>query len=99
MLHIETVQPDTLGLLKRIQSLPVLSGARLVGGTALALQLGHRESIVSEKVSDGLKLFVMRSLVYFNDAEDEPMPVMLKPLNWETAKERIRVAVRRKASE
>jgi|BioPla2DNA2_1021312.scaffolds.fasta_scaffold45696_2 hypothetical protein len=51
MLHIETVQPDTLGLLKRIQSLPVLSGTRLVGGTALVLQLGHRESIVSKKVS------------------------------------------------
>ena len=40
----------------------------------------------------------MRSLVYFNDAEDEPMPVMLKPLNWETAKERIRVAVRETAT-
>jgi len=203
MLHIETVHPDTLGLLKRIQSLPVLSGTRLVGGTALALQLGHRESIdldffgnwgecdlqpdlescgtvvrtgganrlqfyevdhvkvdfvtyqypwleealcedgirlaqikdiaamklaavtnrgrkkdfvdvaflldllsmdemldlYQKKYPDGLKLFVMRSLVYFDDAEDEPMPVMLKPLNWETAKERIRVAVRRKASE
>ena len=41
----------------------------------------------------------MRSLVYFDDAEDDPMPVMLNPLDWETAKERIRVAVRRKASE
>lgn len=202
MLHIETVHPDTLGLLKRIQSLPVLSGTRLVGGTALALQLGHRESIdldffgnwgecdlqsdlescgavvrtggtnrlqfyevdhvkvdfvthqypwleealcedgirlaqikdiaamklaavtnrgrkkdfvdvaflldllsmdemlglYQRKYPDGLKLFVMRSLVYFNDAEDEPMPVMLKPLDWETAKERIRVAVRETAT-
>ena len=54
---------------------------------------------LSALLPECLKLFVMRSLVYFNDAEDEPMPVMLKPLNWETAKERIRVAVRRKASE
>lgn len=45
MLHLETVQPDTLGLLKRIQALPILSETRLVGGTALALQLGHRRSV------------------------------------------------------
>jgi hypothetical protein len=34
-----------LELLKRLQQLPVLSNTRLVGGTALALQLGHRKSI------------------------------------------------------
>ena len=45
MLHLETIQPDTLGLLRRIQALPVLSETRLAGGTALALQLGHRRSI------------------------------------------------------
>jgi hypothetical protein len=31
--------------LKRLQQLPVLKGFRLVGGTALALQLGHRKSV------------------------------------------------------
>lgn len=45
MLHVETVSPDTLALLKRIQDLPILAETRLVGGTALALQLGHRRSI------------------------------------------------------
>lgn len=45
MLHFETIQPDTLDLLKRIQSLDTFAGIRLVGGTALALQLGHRKSI------------------------------------------------------
>lgn len=45
MLHLETIHPDTLTLLKRIQSLEEFSGTRLVGGTALALQLGHRKSI------------------------------------------------------
>jgi predicted nucleotidyltransferase component of viral defense system len=63
------------------------------------LSMDEMLDLYQKKYPDGLKLFVMRSLVYFNDAEDEPMPVMLKPLNWETAKERIRVAVRRKASE
>lgn len=45
MLHISTVEPSTLELLKRLQQLPVLRDTRLVGGTALALQLGHRKSI------------------------------------------------------
>ena len=45
MLHLETIEPLTLALLKRLQALPVLAETRLVGGTALALQLGHRTSI------------------------------------------------------
>lgn len=45
MLHLETIEPATLELLKRLQSLPILENSRLVGGTALALQLGHRKSI------------------------------------------------------
>ena len=45
MLHTETVEPSTLDLLKRLQRLPALSNTRLVGGTALALHLGHRKSV------------------------------------------------------
>jgi len=45
MLHLETIAPNTLTLLKRIQSLSEFSNTRLVGGTSLALQLGHRISI------------------------------------------------------
>ncbi len=45
MLHAETVEPSTLDLLKRLQRLPELSNTRLVGGTALALHLGHRKSV------------------------------------------------------
>ncbi len=45
MLHLETVEFSTLELLKKLQNLPVLHSTRLVGGTALALQLGHRKSI------------------------------------------------------
>lgn len=45
MLSIQTIQPDTLELLKRLASHPELCETRLVGGTALALQYGHRQSI------------------------------------------------------
>lgn len=45
MLHYKTIHRDTLELLKKIQSLELFAGTRLVGGTALALQLGHRQSI------------------------------------------------------
>ena len=45
MLHTETVEPRTLDLLKQLQCLPDLSNTRLVGGTALALHLGHRKSV------------------------------------------------------
>ena len=45
MLHLVTIEPDTLGLLKKLQSRPYLDKFFLVGGTALALQMGHRKSI------------------------------------------------------
>jgi predicted nucleotidyltransferase component of viral defense system len=45
MLQTRTVEPGTLELLKRLMLLPVLDSFLLVGGTALALQLGHRKSI------------------------------------------------------
>ena len=45
MLHLEAIEPATLELLKRLQALPVFAETRLVGGTALALQLGHRVSV------------------------------------------------------
>lgn len=45
MLRYETIHPNTLGLLKKIQSLEMFADTRLVGGTALALQIGHRKSV------------------------------------------------------
>lgn len=45
MLHTETVDTSTLELLKRLQQIAQFSQLRLVGGTALALHLGHRKSI------------------------------------------------------
>ena len=44
MLQTGTVKTTTLGLLKSLQDEPLLKSTRLVGGTALSLQIGHRES-------------------------------------------------------
>ena len=45
MLSIQSVKPDTLELLRAISKQPEVQETRLVGGTALALQYGHRQSV------------------------------------------------------
>jgi hypothetical protein len=52
MLREETVEPATLGLLKKIVSLPELKQFRLAGGTALSLLFGHRKSIDLDLFTD-----------------------------------------------
>ena len=62
MLQYRTVYPETLELLKKLMTLPELQDFFLVGGTALALQLGHRISIdidlFTQKDFDTKKLFL-----------------------------------------
>jgi hypothetical protein len=45
MLQTRAIEPGTLELLKQLMSLPTIEPFYLVGGTALALQLGHRLSV------------------------------------------------------
>jgi len=45
MLHYETIEPEALELLKGLLSFELFRNLRLVGGTSLALQKGHRKSI------------------------------------------------------
>ena len=45
MLSYQTVEPHTLELLKQLMQVSLLRQTRLVGGTALALQYGHRSSV------------------------------------------------------
>jgi len=45
MLHYETIYPETLDLLKLLDQQNEFQGLRLVGGTSLALQYGHRMSV------------------------------------------------------
>jgi Nucleotidyl transferase AbiEii toxin, Type IV TA system len=67
MLHTQTLAPQTLGLIQTLQAEPLLQGFHLVGGTALALQIGHRLSIDIDLftrhdyvVDDVLNLFIKR---------------------------------------
>lgn len=200
MLHTETITEKNKNLLQKLMTIEELKKTRLVGGTALALQLGHRISDdldffgsfdsafdLSESFSDipdvektganrtmqffnlnGIKVdfinleypwikdvvnidgvrlasiediaalkvnaiigrgtrkdfvdlffllkrfslkeilsfyeekyekkaniqIALRSMVFFDDAESDPMPVMLKPFDWSEAKERIQDSVR-----
>lgn len=52
MLHQETVDQSTLELLTELQRKEYLKGFYLVGGTALALKLGHRKSVDLDLFSD-----------------------------------------------
>ena len=45
MLQTQTVVPNLMELLKKIMSEKLFSDFNLVGGTSLALQMGHRNSI------------------------------------------------------
>jgi len=67
MLHAQTVTPQTLGLIQALQAEPLLQGFHLVGGTALALQIGHRLSIDIDlftrcdyDIDDVLSLFIKK---------------------------------------
>lgn len=201
MLQTQTVKPETLDLLRRLMSLELLSPYYLAGGTALALQIGHRESydldlfgklaiphelvlesltafgdvVVTDrfdnvsrfevnrikvdlvryrynllkpllivdnlrmaalediaamklyaivargvkrdfydlytllaqfsltemisfaetKYPESIKLHILRSLVYFDDAEDDENPKMYQPLSWDEVKERIKHEVKK----
>ncbi len=45
MLSFRTIESHTLELLRYLMAEPYLKDCRLVGGTALALQYGHRSSV------------------------------------------------------
>ncbi len=110
MLYFETIDPPTLELLKALQTQPAFSKLRLVGGTSLALQtkkdfidlffllkeysLKDMLSFYDNKYPDGSEFLVLKSLTYFNDAEEDESPIMLIQQNWETVKERIKAVVR-----
>lgn len=51
-LHYETVSPVLLDILKKIMTAEMFQDFRLVGGTALALQRGHRRSVDIDLFTD-----------------------------------------------
>ena len=44
-MHYHTIESNTLELLRKLQKISIFKELRLVGGTGLALQYGHRKSI------------------------------------------------------
>lgn len=51
-LHYETISPSLLDILKKLMQSDVFHDFRLVGGTALALQRGHRRSVDIDLFTD-----------------------------------------------
>lgn len=45
MLQLQEILPDTLELLRELSAQAEMRGMRLVGGTSLALQFGHRQNL------------------------------------------------------
>lgn len=98
MLHYETVDRDTLGLLKKLQEISIFSDLRLVGGTSLALQIGHRKSIdidlfgnfdadefeVSEKFNKLGSVSVIKKSknIFINIIDDIKVDVVRYPYPW-----------------
>ena len=78
MLHYETIAPATRELLSKLMSDDHLQDFVLVGGTSLALQLGHRLSVDLD-------------LIFFDDINKyEPVHMADgKPLQWNRIEKRL----------
>lgn len=50
------------------------------------MSLSQMMDLYKKKFADGSPFLVLKSLVYFEDADLEEMPVMMEPVNWETVK-------------
>jgi hypothetical protein len=83
MLHLRTVTPELLELLRGLQQIPALAGYGLAGGTSLALQLGHRVSVDIDLFGE----------VPFEDEEVVPYLAQIGPFTRIKRSENIFVAV------
>lgn len=57
--------------------------------------LDEMMNLYADKYQDSSGFLVLKSLVYFDDADDDPMPLMLKEIDWQTVKRSIKEEVRR----
>ena len=80
-MHLEVLPPGGEAVLSSLTQSGFLRGFYLAGGTGLALQC---YSIYH----------LLRSLVYFDDADREPEPMLIEPLAWDEVKEFFRHAQR-----
>ena len=91
MLSLQTVFPDTLELLKSLMNHPLLNEMRLVGGTSLALQYGHRRSVDLDFFGITTENIDELNVAMHQCAEKpQPMPFMFQPIEWSNIKQEIR---------
>ena len=79
-LHKETVSDALWWTLKQLMEIKVLLPFRLVGGTSLSLQLGHRISV---------DIDLKNKLIDFQYADADFDPICLKGKYWELIKQDI----------
>jgi hypothetical protein len=88
MLHKDhsIISPETFQLTQQLQSLPELADFYLVGGTSLALQLGHRNSIdidlFSQSSFDSSGLISTLNQSFHLQVDAESVNTLLTHINW-----------------
>ena len=78
----ETLARGSKDILAALGRSDILRGAYLAGGTAASANIIH----------------IQKSLVFFNDAEPEKMPKMLKEATWEEIKRYFEREIKKTAS-
>ncbi|MCL4205439.1 MAG: hypothetical protein KJ000_23400 [Pirellulaceae bacterium] len=108
--HLDVLPSVQRNVLRQLGPVAADLGFYLAGGTAVALYLGHRESLdldwfTEEMGGEPLACYrkkfsvqdvarVVFALCYFDDAESSPMPKMLTETTWEEAKRSLRQSVK-----
>lgn len=110
-LFLEVLPTETKEAFQKLQEFNYLQNSNwyLAGGTGLALQVGHRQSVdlfwycsqskrgegldalISRtmdqyQMQEGHEIHLLKSLVYFDDAETDPLPRVNFPIQWGNVK-------------
>ena len=96
MLYLEKkyIPPPALAILSQLQKDNTLDDFFLVGGTALALQLGHRLSVDIDLFIDKHPIIALKALSYFDDINHAlDKPTILRKVIFSQLKKRIYQAI------
>ena len=94
MLHSEAVPPGTLALLKKLCVHPVMQDFYDLHILLRELGLETLLDCYARKFPNHDPMIPLRSMIYFEDAEDTPTPKTLTKSTWTTVKADIQTAVR-----
>lgn len=87
----EIISKKTKDNLEILTSEGMLKTFYLAGGTGVALQLKHRVSLdldffTEKDIGTKILIQILKSLAYFEDAENNPMPKMIVSASWQEIK-------------